>query len=252
MAKEEEENTANQTPEGGAQEDTANQTAQGSAEQTTGIKDDTPGAGESDGLKQAVVAEQKRRQDAEARAMQAEMQAQILQEQMAQGQQQQPQIDPEEYVQYGTVQNLVDQKVNTVVQAMQEQAFQSQSPDHQDILGSGTGRGFRPSEKFTDYIKNNPNLAGLEQAVASGNAQAKMVAYSLVKQYSELSELRKAQTASKERERMQNVDTQTAPMSAAAAGGGTSLESQIPNENTDEFDAFYARVANGEFDSVRS
>ena len=240
-----EEDTANQTPQGGAADETANQNAEGSAQQSG---TETPGAGENEGLKAAVVAEQRRRQEAEDRARQAEDNLRLVQQQIALSQQsQEPQADPEEYIQRGTMEQEMDRRVAQVVQAMQQQTFQSQHPDYTEVLGSGTGRDFRPSETLKEVIKSNPSLAGLEQMVANGNPSALSVAYSLANQHKELQELRAAKTASQDRAKNNDMNAKTSPMSPAAAGGGgaTTLTTQMPDFRSDEFDAFYESVIEG-------
>lgn len=250
-----EDETANQLPAGGEQ-DPANQILPGSAEETG---TEAPGAGEKEqeGLKAAVVAEQKRRQEAEEQARQAQENLRLVQEQIALSQQQQPQqpeYDPDEYVQRGTMEETINQKVAQVVQTVQQQTFQAQNPDYLDIVGSGTGRAFRPSDALKEVIQADPSLVGLDQMVASGNPAALGVAYRLAKQHKELSELQAAVAASREQSKMNEIDAKTTPMSPAAAGGagGTSFESQIPDELSDEFDTFYDSIKNGETETIRS
>ena len=246
-----EEETVNQTPEGGAQEDTANQTPEGGAQESG--KEDTAGAGqgntEDEGLKAAVVAEQKRRQIAEEQVKLAQSQTQLMQQELARLQQvgQQEQIDPNGYPTWGEIQ----QREAKLVQNIQLQNLRTQCTDLDSVVGSNAGQiNYQPSEHVKKLVQENPSLFGIDRFIAQGNTQAISVAYQLAKQRQELEELRKVKQAAEEHANINQANNQTVVTSPAAAGGGggTNLNSQIPDSSSPQFDTFYERVKAGEFD----
>jgi len=247
-----EEETVNQTPEGGAQEDTANQTPEGGVQDKTGIED-TAGAGqekkEEEGLKAAVVAEQNRRQIAEEQVRLAQAQTQLMQQELARLQQgnQQEQVDPNGYPTWGELQ----QREAKLVQNIQLQNLRTQCTDLDSVIGANAGQiNYQPSEHVRKLVQENPSLFGIDRFIAQGNSQAISVAYQLAKQRQELEELRKVKQAAEEHANINQANNQTVVTSPAAAGGGggTNLNSQIPDSSSPKFDEFYERVKAGEFD----
>lgn len=251
----EQEKTANQNAEGGAQQETVTDVAGGDDQQNQTGTETTAGAEqnkETEGLKAALVAEQKKRQEAEQRASQYEAaiqyQQQLAANQMSQ-QQQQNDYDPDGYVQNKDLQQFGTQIVSNI----QLQTIRGQLSDLDDVIGSNAGTPtYKPSDNVKKIILQNPALySGLDNLIRKGNPQAIGVAYDLAKKQVELEKLQKIAQAAQEQSEHQGAENQTTPTSPALAGGGggVSFESQVPSPVTepDKFDAFYEQVKAGVF-----
>lgn len=242
MAKEND-NSANQIPEGGAQ-DAANQPAEGGAQQPA--NQTLEGGAQDTVSKAALIAEQKKRQEAQAQAELLQQQLMLLQQQ---GPAQSPQAsqapDDMDYPTYGDLRR----EGAVLMQQMELQAFRGQHPDVDDVVGRAQGRFFQPSETFRKVLINNPHLSGLDQGVASGNPKALAAAYELVKRQQEVDELRAYKQSQEEHNKL-TQDVTTAPMSTAAIGGagGVSQQAQIPEMNTPEGDQLWADIKAGKYD----
>lgn len=252
-----EENPVNQIPEGGVQ-DPVNEIPEGGAPDP--VKEEgSQGDAEKKVSVEAVIAETKKRQEVEAQ-LATEQQARQQAEYQLSQQLQQPSVAKEEvpadgeYPTYGAIRQM-QQEQTQVLQAqnsqMQAQTFMNQHPDFAEVVGMGAGGTFKPSEHLTNALQSNPALAGLHQSVAQGNPQALMVAYNLAqrqKQFAEqqakLTVFEQAAAASKEQIAAQTGVT--SPLSVGG-GGGVAIEGHVPEANSQDGDAFFAKMKNGEF-----
>ncbi|KKN77691.1 hypothetical protein LCGC14_0358170 [marine sediment metagenome] len=252
-----EENPVNEIPEGGALE-TANEIPEGGALET--VNEDAPGDAEKKVSVEAVIAETKKRQEAEAQLaaeqqarQQAEYNAQFFQQQAAAQQPAQTAPADDEYVNFGAVRQMQQEQAQALQNQnlqMQAQAFMSQHPDFAEVVGSGSGGMFKPSEHLTKALQSNPALAGLQQTVAQGNPQAQMVAYNLAQGQKQFTEQQAKltvfeQAAAASREQIAAQTGVTSPLSVGG-GGGVAVEGHVPNANSQEGDAFFASLLNGE------
>ena len=254
-----EEEAANQIPEGGVQDDAVNQIPEGDAPDA--VKDDAQGDAEPKTVSvEAVIAETKKRQEAEAQLaaeqqarQAAEQQVEYARQQQAeyarQQQAQQAPIADDEYLNAGQVRQMAAQ---TTAQ-MQYSMFMSQHPDAAEILGQGIGTGvLKPSEHFNKVLQANPSLYGLQQLVANGNSQALSVALAAAKQQkafgeqeAELATLRAAQTANAEQQAA--IAAKTGVTSPLSAGGGGAVTGDLPDPNTPEGEEYFERMKAGDF-----
>ncbi len=253
-----EENTANQTLEGGAQE-TVNEIPEGGALET--VKEDAQGDAEKKVSVEAVMAETRKRQEAEAQLaaeqqarQQAEYQMQLIQQQAVAQQPAQVVPSDEEFPTYGAIRQMQQEQAQVLQNQnlqMQVQTFMNQHPDFAEVVGAGSGGMFKPSEHLTKALQSNPALQGLAQTVAQGNPQALMVAYNLaqsqkqfVDQQAELTLLKQASAAAQEQVAAQTGVT--SPL-AVGGGGGVAVEGHVPDAQSQEGDAFFAKMKDGEF-----
>ncbi len=255
-----EENAANQMLDGGDQE-TANQIPEGGALKTVNVEEGSQGDTEKKVSVEAVIAETKKRQEVEAQLaieqqarQQAEYNAQLLQQQTAAQQSQARAPADGEFPTYGDIRQMQQEQAQ-VLQAqnsqMQAQTFMNQHPDFAEVVGTGSGGMFKPSEHLTKALQSNPALAGLQQTVAERNPQGLMVAYNLAQsqkqfdaQQAELTLLQQASAASQEQIAAQTGVT--SPLSVGG-GGGVGAEGHVPDAQSQEGDAFFAKMKNGEF-----
>lgn len=262
----EEENTANQKLEDGAQ-DTANQTAGDSAQQqaddasVTANQTDQDGADkEQEGLKAGIVAEKKKRQEVEAQLQAA--QAQNMAYLQAQ-QSQQTQAPETTYQQALRESGLEGDQWATQEQQAQifarkdqldAQKFQQQQADAQnaqfvathtdygDVVGQSIGGQFVPSQELRELLAKKPYLYNV--ANASGQA-----AYDLVMQERKLAEFAETKVVTTERDNRQKADAQTAPMSSSGGSGGISDSTDYATAK--QVQEMEARLARGEFPTNR-
>jgi len=253
-----EEDTANQMPEGGVQEEEevqANQTVEDGT-----LQGDASVNEEDDERKvsvKAVMAETKKRQEAEARLeaerqarQAAEQQAAMIRQQFMTQQNPEPQIADDEYLTAGQVRAMAAHQS----QQMQYSMFLSQHPDTAQIVGQGVGTGaLQPSEHLQKALQANPSLYQLQAAAGQGNSAALQVLYmqaAAQKQISEtnaeLNTLRAAAAANAEQQAA--IAAKTGVTSPLSAGGGGAVAGGPPDPNTPEGEAYWERMKAGEFD----
>ena len=250
-----EENPANQTLEGGAQE-SVNQIPEGGALET--VKEEAPGDAEKTVSVEAVIAETKKRQEAEAQLaaeqqakQQTEYQMQLLQQQQVQQPAQTAPAD-EDFPTYGAIRQMQQEQSQALQNQnlqMQAQAFMSQHPDFAEVVGSGSGGMFKPSEHLTKALQSNPALQGITQTIAQGNPQALMVAYNLAQGQKQFAEQQAKltvfeQAAAAANEKLAAQMGVTSPLSVGG-GGGVAVEGHVPDANSKEGDAYFASLLNG-------
>ena len=245
-----EQNPANQILGGGAQ-DTANQNADGSDQQPANQQ--TQGGAEESGLKAGLVAEQKKRQEAEAQAEILRQQVLAQQQQLMAVQQQSNIPEGPSDADYPTFGDIRREQAQ-VIQTVQAQMFRAQHTDMDDVVGTGQGPMFKPSETLKQVIHNSPEFTNLDRMISMGNPNAIALGYRLCKQQKELDDLRAFHQAAKEQQKLNESDNKINLMSSAAAGGGggVSQANQIPDANTPEFDQFWNEIKSGKYDTVRS
>lgn len=253
-----EENAANQIPEGGVQDEAANQIPEGGAPDES-VKENVPGDAEPKTVSiDAVIAETKKRQAAEAQLetetqarQAAEQQANIMRQQ-AMTVQQAPVAPPEdgEYVQHGELRQLQAQQT----QQMQYNTFVAQHPDAAEVVGQGIGTGsLQPSEHLQKALRANPLLYNIQITAAQGNAAALEVLYmqanahkEMAAQQQELETLKQAQAATTEQQAA--IAAKTGVTSPLAVGGGGAMTGTIPEPGTAEGDAYFESLKAGDYD----
>jgi len=257
----EEDQTANQQLEDGAQ-DAATQTAEDSAQQTANQTDQDGADRESEGLKQAAVAEKKKRQELENRLLAIQSENAVLRQQAMQSVRQTAQLPENSYQQALRELGLQDESYLTVEQQAQvfnrkdqldlhrnRQMLQSQNdmqfimshPDYNSVVGPVnpmTGQRV-PSEELSRILMEKPYLS----ASVYGSAQA---AYDVVMQERQLAELKKLQSSAQEQENRRNAEARMSPMSPTETGGAG--DESVGLRTFDQVAAMEARVKAGEFD----
>lgn len=239
-----------------AAEDITGEPSAADLEQASG--EETPAAGDTnaqvEAFKKKAEDEVQKRQALEQDIQDLRNQILIAQANRPQAQaSQQPQdvfsqqgLDDDEPVTVGQVRQQQDQKIAQVVTAVQYQNFIAANPDYSEIVGTPTPDGrLQSAQPLKDLMNDNPNLRGLDMAVAANPGYAP-VAYQLAKQHKELKELKAQQQANTEFQK--NVEQKTAPMSPAAAGTGAQPgQSAVAASSDEEFEKLEARVQAGEF-----
>jgi len=258
---------ADQTLEDGAQE-AANQTAQDSAEQQadTSAEDAATQTGqdgadhvEEEGLKAGIVAEKKKRQEAEALLQASKNQNVLLQQQVMQSAQQvqQSQVQENSYAQairelglqgqeylseserievYKRKDQLDTQKLQAQNMYAQNAQFVASHTDFAEVVGIQGPAGFIPSTELQILLTKKPHLY---------SASAKAI-YDAVMENRKLTEYEKMKVVMTEKENRQKVEAVTSPMSPAAAGGGGTVGEDY--SSAEKVAATERRVAAGEFD----
>jgi len=255
-------NTANQTLEDGAQ-DTATQTAEDSAQQAATQTDQDGADRESEGLKQAAVAEKKKRQELEAQLLAIQTENAVLKQQATQvvapsqtaqpestyaravkelGLQDETWLTTEQQAKvFARKEQLDQQNQQQFMRMTVDTQFMASHPDYGDVVGrmNPVTGAFIPSEELQRILMTKPYLS----VVAQSGAQA---AYELVVQERQLAELKRLQSTLSEQDTRQNIDALTAPMSPAAASGGDLTGMGL--NTAEEVARMEARVKAGEFD----
>ena len=250
-----EEEAANQIPEGGVQEPAANQIPEGGAQET--VKEDAPGDAEPKTVSvEAVMAETRKRQEAEARLateqaarQAAEQNAEYMRQQAMVQQTPEPVIADDEYLTAGQVRQMNAQQN----QQMQYNMFLNQHPDTAEVVGQSENGVFKPSEHLQKASQANPFLYSLQAAAIAGNWAALQDLYfhataqkQLSETQSELETLRQAAAANNEQQA--SIAAKTGVTSPLSAGGGGAVTGTLPEPGTPEGDAYFERMKAGEFD----
>ena len=143
------------------------------------------------------------------------------------------------------VQNRKEQleqiKQNSTQQFLANQQFTNTHPDYGEVVGRtnpATGQ-IIPSAEITEILQRKPHLTATAYASAQG-------AYNIVMDERKLTKFEKDQAALEEHQARTNVDTETQPLGASAAGGGVAGDVQQKMMTREQVIEIQEKLASGE------